>query len=206
MLLTPFVIIFSENIVNRFMHVSKKLGFDNTSVTDDGNAEIANLELENHLVIIGYGLNGHNLAKAAAASDIPYVVIEMDAETVKNERKKDLPIIFGDATQDHILETVGIANARAAVIVISDNQAIKTIITHIRSHSQSLYLVVRTRYVKMTTELIALGADVVIPEEFETSIQIFTNVLQNFLVPEDDIERKPTEPMNWQTFTSPVCG
>jgi CPA2 family monovalent cation:H+ antiporter-2 len=47
---------------------------------------------------------------------------------------------------------------------------------------------VRTRYVKEITELIALGADEVIPEEFETSVQIFAHVLQNFLVPEDDID------------------
>jgi len=145
--------------------------------------------LENHLVIIGYGINGSNLAKAAASSNIPYVVIEMNAETVKHERKKGLPIIFGDATQDHILETVHLSNARAVVIAISDNLATKAIIKNVRSYSDSLYLVVRTRYVKETSELIALGADEVIPEEFETSLLIFTHVLQNFLVPEDDIDQ-----------------
>lgn len=74
------------------------------------------------------------------------------------------------------------------MIAISDNNATKTIIKKIRSISKSLYLVVRTRYVKETSELLALGADEVIPEEFETSVQIFTHVLQNFLVPEDDID------------------
>ncbi|HET8829495.1 MAG TPA: TrkA C-terminal domain-containing protein, partial [Pelobium sp.] len=76
----------------------------------------------------------------------------------------------------------------AVVIAISDDFATKSIIKNIRSHSESLYLVVRTRYVKETSELFALGADEVIPEEFETSVQIFTHVLHNFLVPEDDID------------------
>ena len=202
MLLTPFIIIFSENIAHRFIGVSKKLGLDSTLVSQKGKAEIANYELENHLVIIGYGVNGSNLAKAAASSNIPYMVIEMNAETVKREREKGLPIIFGDATQDHILDTIHISNARAAVIAISDNLATKSIIKNIRTHSNSLYLVVRTRYVKETSELIALGADEVIPEEFETSVQIFTHVLQNFLVPEDDIDQlvEKVRADNYQLF------
>lgn len=189
MLMTPFIIIFSENIADRFIGVSKKLGLNGVIITQDDATVVINKEIENHLVIIGYGINGSNLAKAAAASNIPYVVIEMNAETVKQEKAKGVPIIFGDATQDHILEAVHLSKARAAVIAISDNFAVRTIIKNIRSHSSTLYLVVRTRFVKETMELIALGADEVIPEEFETSIQIFTNVLQNFLVPEDDINR-----------------
>lgn len=188
MILTPIVIIFSEKIVDKFIGVSKKLGVEGKSVSKKDKAEIADQELENHLVIIGYGVNGSNLAKAAASSDIPFIVIEMNAETVKREKEKGLPIIFGDATQDHILETVHLSKARAVVIAISDDFATKSIIKNIRSHSDSLYLVVRTRYVKETSELFALGADEVIPEEFETSVQIFTHVLHNFLVPEDDID------------------
>lgn len=188
MILTPFVIIFSDTIVNRFIGVSKKLGLDSTIPSEKGKLEVTDQALENHLVIIGYGVNGSNLAKAAASSNIPYVIIEMNAATVRREKAKGLPIIFGDATQDHILETIHLSNARAAVIAISDNLATRTIIRNIRALSDSLYLVVRTRYVKETSELIALGADDVIPEEFETSVQIFTHVLQNFLVPEDDID------------------
>ena len=202
MLLTPFVIIFSENIVNRLMGVSKKLGLNSSFISKKGKAEIANHELENHLVIIGYGVNGSNLAKAAASSNIPYIVIEMNAGAVKREREKGLPIIFGDATQDHILETVHLADARAAVIAISDTLATKAIIKNIRSYSDSLYLVVRTRYVKETSELIALGADKVIPEEFETSVQIFTHVLHNFLVPKDNIDQlvEKVRADNYQLF------
>lgn len=188
MILTPFIIIFSERIANRFIGVSKKIGLDPSTNSNKNMSEISDDKLENHLIIIGYGVNGSNLAKAAAASNIPYVVIEMNAETVRQQKAKGLPVIFGDASQNHILEAVQLPNARAAVIAISDNQATKTIIKNIRSHSESLYLVVRTRYVKEITELIALGADEVIPEEFETSVQIFAHVLQNFLVPEDDID------------------
>ncbi len=202
MILTPFVIIFSENIAGRFIGISKKLGLENKLASENGSEELSDAQLENHLVIIGYGINGSNLTKAAAASNIPYVVIEMNAETVRREKAKGIPILFGDATQDHILETVHLSKARAAVIAISDNFATKSILKNIRSHSDSLYLVVRTRYVKETSELLALGADEVIPEEFETSIQIFAHILQNFLVPEGEIEQliEKVRADNYQLF------
>ncbi|SDB25362.1 Kef-type potassium/proton antiporter, CPA2 family [Flavobacteriaceae bacterium MAR_2010_188] len=187
MILTPFIMIVSERTAYRFMKLTKKLGIGGAMSVENNDGEVSKDEMENHLVIIGYGINGSNLAKAAASNNIPFIVIEMNADTVKREKAKGLPIIFGDATQDHILESVHLSNARAAVIAISDNLGTRAVIKNVRSYSDSLYLVVRTRYVKETSELIALGADVVIPEEFETSIQIFTNILHNFLVPEDDI-------------------
>lgn len=204
MILTPFVIIFSGNIANKFMGVSKKLGLNKKSISETSIEEIINVDLENHLVIIGYGINGSNLAKAATASNIPFIVIEMDADIVKREKAKGLPIIFGDATHDHILETVHLSNARAAVIAISENIATKNIIKNIRTYSDSLYLVVRTRYVAETSELLALGADEVIPEEFETSIQIFEHILHNFLVPEGDIHQliENVRSDNYQLFKS----
>jgi CPA2 family monovalent cation:H+ antiporter-2 len=189
MLLTPFVIIFSERITNKLLGVSKKLGIQQSLVLQDNEETKVADDIENHLIIIGYGVNGSNLAKAATASNIPFLVVEFDAEIVKREREKGLPIIFGDATHDHILETVHLQRARAAVVAISDNHATKEVVKNVRKHSDSLYLVVRTRFIKEISELFALGADEVIPEEFETSVQIFTHVLHNFLVPEDDIEQ-----------------
>jgi CPA2 family monovalent cation:H+ antiporter-2 len=185
MLLTPFVIIASHHITDRVEGVTRKLGLANRQAK--GTKEEAQ-SLSNHLVIVGYGVNGSNLAKAAAASGIPFFIIEMNPETVQREKKKGLPIVFGDARHDHILDLAHLVQARAAVIAISDGLATKAIIKSIRSHSESLYLIVRTRYVAETSELLALGADEVIPEEFETSVQIFYRVLQNFLVPQDDID------------------
>lgn len=191
MILTPFVIMFSENIYKVFF-LSKFVKSLNPKAqlesTQDQKTDEAN-KTENHLVIIGYGINGSNLAKAAQYSNIPYVVIELNADTVRKEKKKGVPIIFGDATQERILESAFLSTARAVVVAISDPLATKIIIGNIRAVSQSIYLLIRTRYVNETAEILALGADDVIPEEFETSIEIFSRVLHNFLIPENDIEQ-----------------
>jgi len=200
MMLTPFVIIFSETIADKLAPVTKVLPFSSVGTTTLENPDTLTSHApgdpaphdhayQNHLVIIGYGINGSNLAKAASASNIPYIVIETNPETVQRERAKGVPILYGDATEEHILEIAQIDEARVAVVAISDLLATRDVIRAIRSITDSVHLVVRTRYVKETAELFALGADEVIPEEFETSVQIFTGVLHNFLVPEDDIDQ-----------------
>ncbi len=186
MFLTPFVIIFSENIAFGMMKLGPIKAVDKMLMASEKTEKSE--ELKNHLVIIGYGINGSNLAKAAEFSSIPYVVVELNADVVRREKQNNVPIHFGDATQDHILEFAHISKARVVVIAISDPIATKAIIKNIRSISRSIHIIVRTRYVKEITELIAMGADDVIPEEFETSIEIFSRTLHNFLVPEDDIE------------------
>lgn len=188
MLLTPFVFIFSERIasalLNSPLQKSWKSIVGNTGPEDRSGLK----ELDNHLLIVGYGINGRNLARAARFAKIPYVILELNAQIVKSERMNGEPIFYGDAVHEHILERVKVKKARVVVIAISDPQATKIIISNIRHLSPSVFLLVRTRYVKETESLLALGADEVIPEEFETSVEIFSRVLSNYLVPIDDLE------------------
>lgn len=188
MLLTPFVIQYAEPIINRVLSLGTPTKLKE-SKKESEQKSADSTSLKNHLVIIGYGVNGSNLAKAAEFSNIPYVVVEMNAETVTRERKKGVPIHYGDATQFHILDSLNLFEAKAVVIAISDVQATKRMIANIRDICKSVYVLVRTRFVSEINELLALGANDVVPEEFETSIELFTRVLQNFFVPIDDIAR-----------------
>lgn len=145
--------------------------------------------LENHLIIIGFGLNGQNLAKVARSSGIPYVIIETNPETVKSYQAQGEPIYYGDATSPLILEHAHIHQARVVVVAISDRRATERMIHTIRALNQGLELIIRTRFVHEVARLYQLGASMVIPEEFETSIEIFARVLQSYLIPENDIEQ-----------------
>ena len=188
MLLTPFVIIFSERISNFALHIDLHKPWERLVAPEKSKEFKGPEELENHLLIIGYGINGTNLARAAKYAKIPYLIVELNAQIVKEEKAKGEPILFGDAVHEHILESVQVKKARVVVVAISDPRATKTIVSNIRHISPSVYLVVRTRYVKEIELLLALGADEVIPEEFETSVEIFSRVLTNYLVPINELE------------------
>ena len=146
-----------------------------------------------HLVIVGFGVNGRNLAQAAKTGGIPYVIIEMNPETVRWERKRGEPIFYGDATQEEILKHANIKEARVMVIVINDPAATRRIVSLARRLNPRAYIIVRTRYLQEMQSLFELGANDVVPEEFETSVEIFTLVLRKYLVAKEEIERFATQ-------------
>lgn len=149
----------------------------------------ARFPMEGHVIIIGYGVNGKNVARVLTGNGIPYIAVEANHLTVRSERKKGIKIIFGDASRPEILEHAHIGKARIMVVAISDAAATRRIVSQARSMNSAIHLIVRTRYIVEMEPLYALGANEVIPEEFETSIEIFSRVLRNYLVPHDEIER-----------------
>jgi len=140
-------------------------------------------QIKNHVVIAGYGLNGRNLAAALRSINAPYLIVELNAQTVRKARSEGEPAFYGDATRDEILHALGIPRARLFVIAISDPAATRRMVRVARELNPKLYIIARTRYVVEIPELTRLGANVVIPEEFETSIEILTAVLRHFHVP-----------------------
>lgn len=144
--------------------------------------------LENHTIIVGYGLNGRNLARVLRAVLVPYTILELNAETVREAKEKGEKINFGDATRREVLHHAHIEDANALVLAMSDPQAARRTVKQAREMNENLYIVVRTRYIAEITELLELGADEVIPEEFETSIEIFARVLQRYGVTRHVIE------------------
>ncbi len=190
MVMTPFILKKRENLACRVLNIPLpekiKARFGEKPVAHI--AKIETDELGDHLVIIGFGLNGRNLARAAKRANISYAIIEMNPETVRVESAKGEPIMYGDAANQVVLEHVKIHKARVAVIAISNHEATRGIITNIRAITQNAFIIVRTRYVNEIEAMLRLGADEVIPEEFETSIEIFTRVLNKYLVPKGEID------------------
>jgi CPA2 family monovalent cation:H+ antiporter-2 len=155
---------------------------------EDAGGEAPEETLRDHLIIVGYGLGGRHLVRASRGAAIPYRILEMNPVTVREEAARGEPISLGDASLPAVLEHVGIAEARVMAVVVSDPVAIRRIVEVARRMSPSLHLVVRTRFASEIAPLRALGADHVIAEEFETSVEVFTRVLTHFLVPHDVIE------------------
>ncbi|MDH4232554.1 MAG: cation:proton antiporter, partial [Nitrospirota bacterium] len=142
---------------------------------------------EGHVIIIGFGLNGRNLAKVLKEAAIPYVVLEMNSDTVKKMKKKREPIFYGDGTSAEILHALSIDKARLLVIAISDPASTRRIVSIARHENPDLYIIVRTKYFVEIDDLKSLGANEVIPEEFETSIEIFSRVLHQYHFPNNVI-------------------
>lgn len=143
---------------------------------------------QGHVIIIGFGLNGKNLARVLKEAEIPYVVLEMNSDTVREMKKRGEPIYYGDGSSKDILEKLNIKKARLLVVAISDPASTRRMVSIARLENPDIHIIVRTRYLVEVEDLMALGANEVIPEEFETSIEIFSKVLHKYNFPNNVIQ------------------
>lgn len=190
MIATPFMIAAAP----RFGYLIQSLVSDKKSVEPAEQDEELHITstggLNNHVIIVGYGLNGRNLARVLRAVVVSYTILDLNAEVVRQAKEKGEKINFGDATRREVLLRAGVENANALVLAMSDPQGARRTVKNARQLNENLYIVVRTRYTSEITELLELGADEVIPEEFETSIEIFARVLIRYGVDRQTIEKQ----------------
>lgn len=143
--------------------------------------------LKDHLIIIGFGIGGQIMAHGAKRCGIPYIISEMNPDTVARFRNTE-PIRHGDASFPVVLEHLGVATARTLAILTSDPAGSRAIIANARSMNPSLHIIVRTRFLGNLDSYKEVGANEVIPEEFETSLEVFVRVLNRYLVPRQTID------------------
>ena len=149
--------------------------------------------LNEHTIIIGYGINGRNVAHAARFANIPYVITEINPDTVKRERKNGENIFYGDATQMEVLEHASIRTARIVVITLPGTGDALRVTKLARQMNPRVHIIIRTRFILHMEDLYKAGANEVIPEEFETSVEIFTRVLDKYDVDRENIDKLVTE-------------
>jgi CPA2 family monovalent cation:H+ antiporter-2 len=166
---TPFVMGLSPRIADWFMNLPLPNRFKHAMMPSDIMASSNDgVFYKDHLIVIGYGVNGRNVSRAARMAGIPYAVLEINPDTVQTEREAGEPIFYGDATQEAVLAHVGILRARVLVIAIPDVPATRMITSVARKMSPNIHIIARTRFVSEVKPLYELGADEVIPEEYET--------------------------------------
>ena len=183
MVATPFLIPAAHALMYRRVRARRKKG----RVDEVFEAVPTKVRTEGHVIVVGYGLNGQNLARVLRESAIPYRVLELDPELVQKGKAAGEPIDFGDGTRRDILQQAAIDAARVLVVAISDPAATAHVVSQARRLRPDLHIIVRTRYVAEIDRLYGLGANEVIPEEFETSVEIFARVLQEYHVPRNVI-------------------
>jgi CPA2 family monovalent cation:H+ antiporter-2 len=145
-------------------------------------------DLQNHLVLIGKDSRALNLSRMAKFNNLPYVSIIFDPEIARKRQEMGETVVYGDAYNLPILEKAHVAQAHVVVISIGKLDVLKVIISKIRELNKHASIVVRTRHIEDIEALYKIGATQVIPEEFETAIDLFERVMANFLLPRNEID------------------
>ncbi|MEI8125566.1 MAG: cation:proton antiporter [Parachlamydiaceae bacterium] len=180
--MTPYLMGFSHQIT---AWLSKKTlpgrligGRDYTLGNDK-----AHDSLEGHIIIVGFGLRGQHLARAAKAAGLPYIILELDSDVVRDARSRGEPIRYGDPSHSTVLIHAGIKKAKTVAVLIKDSASSMRIVNTAKTLNPDVYVIARTRYFIDVQRLFKIGADDVVPDEFGSSLEIFTRVLQKAHVP-----------------------
>jgi len=183
MALTPFTMRLSRVLVSREQWMAwlvRYLGRAGRGRAAGGHGDAHAPAATDHVILVGYGVNGQNVARVLRGLGARYVVLELNPQSVRSLRAKGELALYADATQRDVLEHAGVAAARALVVAIADPAAARQIVALARSLNPRLTIIVRTRFVSEVEHLAGLGADEVVPEEFETSLELSARVLEAY--------------------------
>jgi len=190
MAISPVMLIFSSKLADIILKLPFpkriKSGLYPIAISSEYDSGIVK---QGHNIIVGFGINGRNTAKALKFTKLPYLIVETNPQTVKAQRKKGEPIVYGDASTRHVLLRAGIYSAATLIIVIADHITTRKIVALAKSLNPDIYIVARTKFTVEVPGLKKMGVDIVIPDEFETSISILENVLERHSIDSDEIKK-----------------
>jgi len=144
-------------------------------------------DLKNHLVLIGKDSRALNLSVMAKYMKMPYISLVFDPAIARERQLKGETVIYGDAVNEPILHKAHVDSAEVIIISIGDLITSMAVTEKVRNLNKHAFILVRTKHVYDIEELYKLGADQVIPEEFETAINLFERVLKKYLLPRREI-------------------
>jgi monovalent cation:H+ antiporter-2, CPA2 family len=191
MIVTPFLMQWSPHLARRAEAWQRlRHWLPSRTTAHVLRTEEKQIRMKDHVIIVGYGLNGRNLARVLGETEIPYLALDLDGDIVSRETKHGVPVYYGDGTNPNVLRHMKVEDAKVLVVAISDPFITRRAVQVAKGLNPQLHVVVRTRYLRELEELHQLGADDVVPEEFETSIEIFSLVLQTYKLPQEFVMQK----------------
>lgn len=146
------------------------------------------LELDNHVIIGGFGRLGSLLVRFLEQNKIPYVALDSDIDVVDHHRREGKNIVFGDSNNVEIMRHCRLSTARLVVLTFKSLEEGKQAIGRIRNHNSEISIIVRCQDHHHFEELISVGASLVISEVLESSLLITRQVLDILDIHEDAID------------------
>ena len=188
MILTPLFFWISRRMQanNRLYAFIKQFGEKRSIAELNAQSNI----MQDHVIICGFGITGQNIAGILKANKIPYLILELNAQTMREQKRKGEPIFYGDCTEADILLHAGIMRARVILHALSDPAATRAAVKTARSLNSEIVILTRNKYLAEIDELSNLGATEVISEEFEASIELLARILRVYHLPRQAVAQE----------------
>jgi len=188
MLATPFVIAASDRIVLRLSRSEWML-----RSLELHRVAAQSIDVERHVIILGYGRNGQRLARLLDAEGVRYVALDLDPERVREAALAGESVVFADSARREALIAAGIARAAAVVVTFADVGAALRVLAHIHALNPAVPAIVRARDESDIGPLTQAGATEVVPEAFESGVMLASHTLVIVGVPLSRVMRRVSQ-------------
>jgi CPA2 family monovalent cation:H+ antiporter-2 len=181
MLMTPLVSGMTAPLYRLRRRYSKGEPFATFNLPQEG--------LSQHIVVAGGGRVGQHIARLFSQLEIPFVIVEMSQNRLDECKKQGFPAIFGDASQEIVLEAANLIEARQLLITLPNIIAAEGIVRHAHRHHPELNIVVRAEGDEQMRALYEDGVYMVILPELEAGLEIARQALLHQKLPISVIQR-----------------
>uniref|UniRef100_A0A0E0DKD1 DNA mismatch repair protein MSH3 n=1 Tax=Oryza meridionalis TaxID=40149 RepID=A0A0E0DKD1_9ORYZ len=178
MALTPWLAAGGQFLASKFEQHDVRSLLPVESETDD---------LQDHIIILGFGRVGQIIAQLLSERLIPFVALDVRSDRVAVGRALDLPVYFGDAGSREVLHKVGAERACAAAITLDTPGANYRAVWALSKYFPNVKTFVRAHDVDHGVNLEKAGATAVVPETLEPSLQLAAAVLAQAKLPMSEI-------------------
>ncbi len=138
---------------------------------------------EGHVVIVGFGPIGRDVAAFLLDSGVPFVATELNPATVRDFRAAGVPVFFGDGTSETVLREAGVPRAKAVLVTVPDVHTSERVVEAARRLSARVLIVARTKYRAHVEAMMRRGADACVEEEFETAFEMVVRLARALDLP-----------------------
>jgi CPA2 family monovalent cation:H+ antiporter-2 len=142
-----------------------------------------------HVILCGFGRVGQNVARVLESQNFEYIALDLDPARIRAARQAGDPVIFGDSSDEEMLVKAGLEKASAIVISFSDPATSLNILRCVRRLRTEVPVLVRTQDDGRLAELKDAGATDVVPETFEASLMLVSQVLLLLKMPVSNVVR-----------------
>jgi len=143
-----------------------------------------------HVMLCGYGRVGQNVARVLEGEGFEYIAVDLDPKRVRAATAAGDPVLYGDATDEGVLQSTGINRAIAVVITYSDAGRALATVQAVRRLRDDLPILVRSMDDTNLEVLLKAGATEVVPETLEAALTLVGNTLHMLQVPPSRVMRR----------------
>lgn len=134
-------------------------------------------QLQDHVLVCGYGRIGQNVVRLLEEENAPYICIDLDSDRVRAALAAGERVMYGDSAKRGILEAAGLARARAVVITFDNPEGALKTLALVREQRPDVTVLVRTSDESHMEELLEAGATEAVPDTLEASLMLGAQLL-----------------------------